>query len=442
METGGFCTSCGAELVEGARFCHACGAAVASKAATFDASAALVDEGEGNPFAPPQTPVEPQPAPGPAASSSEEIAVEMEDDLDEEPVRESPPISPPVPAAAAVAPPPVAASPTVPPPASPMAPPTPMPVAMPPPQVPVAAAPAVPYGSPGVHIPTVTNTRGVEGPNLINFPTLTQVIDVTAGLSADLQTTKKLGLDPHVVTSLDAKLQRNLEQLVATNGLPGIGGQAMHFMKSSSTNLLKGLTPPKNAAPPEQWIVTIHLTDEEVKIYNRCLDDAMLRDGLEERVLRTCGSCKFQRIINPDYEKMMQRRRIADMMINWQRSVLRAIGRSNADPNFVCVRCQGLTYNDRTIALCPSCGTPNMSLLLSRCGQCGWDFTTRAPGQGPAKGTAPSKPAADSKLLVGTCSKCGNKIKVPLDKVPPEGLKGKCSQCGQGVTFRRPAPGK
>lgn len=442
METGGFCTSCGAELVGGARFCHACGAAVASKAATFDASAALVDEDEGNPFAAPQAPDDPQTPEPPAPPKPEEIAVEMEDEPDEpdEPVVEQPPAVP-APTPVVAPPPPVAVAPSPPPPAAPVMPPPAVPVSMPPPQVPVAAGPAIPYGSPVAHVPTVINTRGVEGPNMINFPTLTQVIDVTAGLSADLQTTRKLGLDPHVVTSLDAKLQKNLEHVVATNGLPGIGGQAMHFMKSSSTNLLKGLTPPKNTAPPEQWIVTIHLTDEEVKIYNRCLDDAMLRDGLEERVLRTCGSCKFQRIINPDYEKMMQRRRIADMMINWQRSVLRAVGRSNADPNFVCVRCQGLTYTDRTIALCPNCGTPNMSLLLSRCGQCGWDFTTRGPGQAPTKGPAP-KPEADSKLLVGTCSKCGNKIKVPLDKVPPEGLKGKCSQCGQGVTFRRPAPGK
>jgi predicted Zn finger-like uncharacterized protein len=44
--------------------------------------------------------------------------------------------------------------------------------------------------------------------------------------------------------------------------------------------------------------------------------------------------------------------------------------------------------------------------------------------------------------LVGTCSKCGSKIKVPLDKIPPGGLKGKCASCGQPVTFRRPAAEK
>lgn len=444
MAEAGFCTACGAELIADARFCHECGAAVTVRPAASD-EARLDEDDEGmmaafTPSVGAEEKGEEVPAPEP-----EEVVVEFEPETEPKPEQEplpvqDPVVSEPVPAVVAGPPPAQSASPpppvvpTPPPPAQLGPPPAPGPAFGPPP-----VAPSIPYGSPALpqEQPTVSRTRGVEGPNIIAFPTLTQVLEVTTGLAADPSTAQKLKVNPYVATSLDSKLSKSLEALVAQNGLPGLQGQASHFVKSSATNLFKGITPPRSSAPPEQWVVTIQLTGEEVELYNLCLDDAQRREGLEDRILRTCGSCKFQRIINPDYESMMARRRMADMLINWKRSVLRAVGRSNADPTFVCMRCQGLTYTDRTIVLCPGCGTPNMSLLLGRCGQCGWDFVSRAPG--PPKG-APKKaaPKPEEKMLVGTCSKCSNKIKVPLSRVPAEGLKGKCGKCGQPVTFRRP----
>lgn len=313
---------------------------------------------------------------------------------------------------------------------------------------PVTAA-STPYGSPAPQPVAQPRLKATEGANILAFTTMTDIMDVTSGLASDPAGAQAFEVDPHVAASLDSKLKQAFDYLVGLHGLPGIGGQAMHFVKTTGTSLLKGATAKRASTPPETWTAHVTFTSAESALYNKCLADVELRDGLEERTLRTCGSCKFQRIINPDYEKMLQRRRVADTILFWQRSILRAIGRSNADPNFVCMRCQGLTYSDRSIALCPQCGTPNMALMLTSCGHCGWDFVNRVKGEPPKKGRsqpkpsptpAPKKAPGSGKLLMGSCSKCGNKMKVPIDRIPEAGLKGKCSQCGQPVTFRRPKP--
>lgn len=319
-------------------------------------------------------------------------------------------------------------------------------VAMPPVQ-PVYQPP--PTSSPIHHQPPVvaeatpaTRVAAVEGPNHVAFETLTEVLDVTQGLARNPAAATALDLDPHVALALDTKLQQGFQHLVGLHGMPGLGGQAAHLVKTTSTNLLKGVTraKPSLQQDPRSWIAALTLTAAEAELYNRCLKDVALRDGLEDRILRVCASCKLERIINADYEQMQKRRRTADMVLMWQRSIMRAISRSNADPNFVCVRCQGLEYSDRTIVLCPRCGTPNTTYLLGQCKKCHWNFVTRSPGEPPGKGRP--KPEGGErkprKVLSAKCATCGNPLTVPLDKIPREGLRGKCKGCGSAVTFRRP----
>lgn len=316
---------------------------------------------------------------------------------------------------------------------------------------PVVAAPPASPGSVhhqpplvGVAPSKAPRAPAVEGPNHVPFETLTDLLDVTQGLARDPVAATSHQLDPHVALSLDTKLQQAFQYLVGLHGMPGLGGQAAHLVKTTSSNLLKGVgrAKPSLHQDPSTWIASFTLTAAEAGLYNRCLGDVELRDGLEERILRTCASCKLERIINPDYEQMQKRRRTADMVLFWQRSIVRAISRSNADPSFVCVRCQGLEYHDRTIVLCPRCGTPNTSLLLGQCKKCHWDFVARAPGEPPGKNRPKQTPTEKKpqKVLSAKCAKCGNPMTVPLDKIPPQGLKGQCKGCGNPVTFRRPAP--
>lgn len=303
------------------------------------------------------------------------------------------------------------------------------------------------HHQPPVVAPTTVRAArlpAVEGPNHVPFETLTDVLDITQGLARDAEAATNLELDPHVALALDTKLQHAFQHLVGLHGMPGLGGQAAHLVKTTGSNLLKGAgrAKPSLQQDPSTWIASFTLTGAEANLYNRCLKDVELREGLEERILRTCASCKLERIINPDYEQMQKRRRTADMVLMWQRSIVRAISRSNADPSFVCVRCQGLEYHDRTIILCPRCGTPNTTLILGQCKKCHWDFAARAPGEPPGK-SRPKQAAAQQKprkVLSAKCAKCGNLMTVPLDKIPPQGLKGQCKGCGNAVTFRRPAP--
>jgi len=204
-----------------------------------------------------------------------------------------------------------------------------------------------------------------------------------------------------------------------------------------------------------------------------------MRQGLETRVLRTCLSCKHQKIINPAFEKMQKEQKNLNNWMMWQRSALVAMAKSKNDADYVCTRCQGLQASERTIVLCPQCGTPFRGVLLGGCSKCKHDLGGRVsqpdgapaapPSPPPAPPSQPLPPASPSqppppqppesvpdegteapvakvepvKVLSGSCSACGNTIRVPLSKIPPRGaLRGKCSKCGGDIVVRRPKADK
>ena len=454
-----YCPKCGVKTHSEARFCHACGTSLEEapivdplQVAVAPADADLVEAGFNDPYVGMPTAKE-TPLP-----SSDEDDEDDDDDGDSfvaeepsppaEPTLKSEPESPESVATVAtnpiqdapVAPPPNAHPPVAPPPSAPP------PVASPPAAPPQVAPPPM-VGAAG-SVAKAAFVRAHQGINQVPFETLTEAMELTSALALDPGATARSKIDPEVAQNLNMKLKVQFDSLVDKYGMPGVTGQAVHFVKSSGLSFLKGAKPmTKFDQNPELWIANVNLFPKEAALFNQCLDEADKKQGLEERVLRTCSSCRFQRIINPDYESLLQRKRFADMAINWKRSILRVVSRANADPSFVCMRCQGLEYNDRTIVLCPQCGTPQNQLLLVHCTQCGWDFVQRKPGKRPAppgkSGPTPApganvQTAKPQKMVQGTCSNCGTKIRVPLDKIPEEGLKGKCGKCSQPITFRRP----
>jgi|GEM_PF-4079708 len=363
-----YCPKCGVKTHSEARFCHACGTSLEEapivdplQVAVAPADADLVEAGFNDPYVGMPTAKE-TPLP-----SSDEDDEDDDDDGDSfvaeepsppaEPTLKSEPESPESVATVAtnpiqdapVAPPPNAPPPVAPPPSAPP------PVASPPAAPPQVAPPPMVGAAGSVAKAAFVRAhhafvRAHQGINQVPFETLTEAMELTSALALDPGATARSKIDPEVAQNLNMKLKVQFDSLVDKYGMPGVTGQAVHFVKSSGLSFLKGAKPmTKFDQNPELWIANVNLFPKEAALFNQCLDEADKKQGLEERVLRTCSSCRFQRIINPDYESLLQRKRFADMAINWKRSILRVVSRANADPSFVCMRCQGLEYNDRTI---------------------------------------------------------------------------------------------
>lgn len=315
-------------------------------------------------------------------------------------------------------------------------------------------------------------TNAVAGDNVMSFVTISNALAVVEPLATDPNRARALKVDPEVAESLRVKLQNAFEFLADLHKVNDKMGQAMGVMKRVGRALTSGeVSAGQLREDPNSWLCTQDLTAPEAELYNLAGRQSELREGLETRVLRLCESCKYQRINNPDYEHMVATQNRLDSLLMLPGNTLMALARfRRAAPKFVCPRCQGLKATERTIVLCPSCGTPNLDLLLSKCGKCGYDFVTRsggkpqpptetaeeatreAPQPEPARAAKPTKsgksakpgkkaapqPGPSGKILVGKCADCGNEFRVPVEKIPAEGLKAKCAKCGRPLRIRVP----
>ncbi len=314
-----------------------------------------------------------------------------------------------------------------------------------------------PAGSAPTPTPVATvHDQAQAGPNVVNYTELSAALDVLSGVLYDATHAPAARVDAAVAQSLYGKVYHCAEYLKGQHGVADYVGQAMNWMKQASQALAKGKIP--GASPeqfrPETWLVTLELEAAEAALYNRCIAQSDLREDYETRALRTCMHCRAQRIVNPDYERIMrQRQQLSSLMM--PRSALLALYRMRKDPKFVCGRCQGMEYMERTIVLCPRCGEPNLAIFLAACPKCGHDMAgppqppsapeQAAPAQPAAPVASPEPPAAPAsgsrRILSGKCVDCGNTFRLPLDRVPEGGLKANCKQCGRVLIIRRPDTG-
>lgn len=298
------------------------------------------------------------------------------------------------------------------------------------------------------------------GSNVVNFTSLCGVLEVLEGLVAEPEQAERASVDYSVTQTLLDKVQSHVALLAAQHGGIGKAGQTWDRLQKADAAFFRRQSAVEAwaQARPDTWLATLDLTPEEAALYNLCAKHEELREGLERRLLRTCRSCRFQRMYNPEYERLQARNKMIDGLLYLPSNALMALRRFQRDPKFICSRCQGLDSLDREVVLCPQCGATVMDVLLSQCSQCGYDFITkqRGPGKpattGPAStaGRAARRPPAASaprpsstsaqggQVLRGKCATCGNEIRVPLERIPPQGLKGKCSKCGKPLTVRRP----
>ncbi len=306
--------------------------------------------------------------------------------------------------------------------------------------------------------------RAVAGANVANFVDVSDVLDVLSGIVYEPPLAERAGIPPVLAHALYTKVYQCSNTLTQQHGGSGMVGQVVSWVKQAGTALAQGRSPgaSREAFQPETWLSTLEFAAEEADLWNRCVRQSDLREGYETRALRTCLDCRMQRMFNPDYERIVKQRAQMSSLFMPRNAIL-ALYRMYRDPKFVCTRCQGLQYSERTIVLCSACGEPNAESFFTVCRKCGFNLQSRMPGPAPGgaivetpvaqeplphdEGDATELPEAAEpvaapeprRILTGKCVDCGNQFRVPVDRIPEGGLRAKCSQCGRPLTIRRPS---
>lgn len=133
-------------------------------------------------------------------------------------------------------------------------------------------------------------------------------------------------------------------------------------------------------------VVVVTLDEREQKVVEFLDMQARIRDELPMRILTTCQECRFQKVSNPDLERVRRRN---DRLRTLTSSLGASFGKggpspfvvfgtwfrmTQLDPDFVCPRCQGMLGSGRIVTFCPSCGDRRDEAVLTKCPKCRHDF--------------------------------------------------------------------
>lgn len=141
------------------------------------------------------------------------------------------------------------------------------------------------------------------------------------------------------------------------------------------------------AAPPGAGSVRVEVTPTDVPVVEFLHLQARLRAALPLRTLQVCTTCRLEKVVNPDHQRLQARTRRKNLLSGSLGAVVSTHGVSpfvlvgrvmqlkdaGADP-FVCPRCQGLDADECVITFCPGCGDRRTESALRTCPRCGHDF--------------------------------------------------------------------
>ena len=131
-------------------------------------------------------------------------------------------------------------------------------------------------------------------------------------------------------------------------------------------------------------VITIAETDKPVITFLN--EQARIRDALPLRSLQTCTTCRHQKVVNPDYQRLVERNRKIKGLSGFLGASISSSGVSpfilvgrilplvKMDPDYVCPRCQGLDADERLVVFCPNCGERRDEAALRKCQRCEHDF--------------------------------------------------------------------
>lgn len=160
---------------------------------------------------------------------------------------------------------------------------------------------------------------------------------------------------------------------------PKLGAQLEKFAARVETNL----------ASHPQGLVRIAVSRTEVPVFEFMYRQAQIRAKLPLRTLHICQDCRFEKVTNPDYERLNERARKlrifsggAGFSISGVNpfAVVGALSQvKKLEPDFVCPQCQGMHSESKIVTFCPQCGKRQEDILLERCGHCDYDFNLVVP---------------------------------------------------------------
>jgi hypothetical protein len=141
----------------------------------------------------------------------------------------------------------------------------------------------------------------------------------------------------------------------------------------------------ENALHGAEGEVRLPLAPGDQPVADFLHQQAQMREDLPLRTRMTCTDCKHEKIVNPDYQRLMERNRKIGALMG---GVGATIGRGGIspfvlvgqlmrfkgmDPDFVCPRCQGMEAHQGVTTFCPGCGERHDEGPLRSC-RCGHDF--------------------------------------------------------------------
>lgn len=137
------------------------------------------------------------------------------------------------------------------------------------------------------------------------------------------------------------------------------------------------------AARPQR-VARLSVPQADAEVINFLREQAFIREELPVRRLMTCLDCRTEKLINDDYQRLLERNRRLrllmgnlDTFVSPKSSLFVLAGAahkfSKDDPSFVCQSCQGLRAEARMITFCPHCGKRQDDGVLATC-DCGHEF--------------------------------------------------------------------
>ncbi len=139
-------------------------------------------------------------------------------------------------------------------------------------------------------------------------------------------------------------------------------------------------------ASQPQGRVVCELSDEEIPVAEFLGKQAAIRSELPLRTLHVCTTCKFEKIVNPDFEKLQEKNRRKQILTGAVGATITPRGVSpfflvgtlmrfkNFNIPFVCPRCQGLEADSSVVTYCPNCGERRDEAVLRSCRRCNHNF--------------------------------------------------------------------
>ncbi|MEV6802755.1 hypothetical protein AB0M91_31100 [Micromonospora rifamycinica] len=115
---------------------------------------------------------------------------------------------------------------------------------------------------------------------------------------------------------------------------------------------------------------------------------ARLRGLLPVRTLRTCTTCRLEKVTNPEMERRQERtRRTRDLASGISGLVTpyvlagRLVQLHDKGPAFACPRCQGMDADETVVTYCQRCGDRRAETALRTCPKCQFDFRGLVGGE-------------------------------------------------------------